>query len=102
VKGTKHVAAVICVAAAVLAGCNETATAKDQQESKRGAETSTAHSVEFYTKNFAERLNAEARCKREPGMDNTKMCINVRKAVNAINAKLGMQPTYPEVGNGSR
>ncbi|KAB2692452.1 EexN family lipoprotein [Ochrobactrum sp. Kaboul] len=99
-KGRKRTILTLCVVASVLAGCNKAATAQERQGDEKTAEA--APSVEFYYRNFGERLNTEVKCLKNPELAKTDMCINVRKAANRIRTEGGMQPKYPEVENGDR
>lgn len=91
--------ALILATAVVLAGCKDEAQAEGGDQ--EAASANAARSVEYYKTHFAERLNTEAKCRREPEITDTEMCLNVRRAANAIKAELGMKPEYPEVGDGS-
>lgn len=92
----KSGALALFIASVALAGCQDEAQAESAPEAAEAA-----HSVEFYKTHFAERLNTEAKCRREPEIADSEMCLNVRRAANAIKAELGMKPEYPEVGDGS-
>lgn len=89
----------LCAVAGVLAGCNNAATA---QENKGRQQVDEAPSVEFYRKNFSERLLAEAECRKNSELASTQKCINARRAANAVSRKLGMPLEYPEVEDNGR
>ncbi len=83
----------------LLAGCNDSATAQDQQKQ---AEIPKEHTVEFYMHNFAASMRTETKCMKHPELAETPECIAVKKAVNRKNAELRRPPKYPEVEDGGK
>lgn len=84
----------------VLGGYPGFIGAVEHPETDQKAET--APSVEYYMRNFGDRLTAEGKCNKDSRLAKTQMCINARKAANALSAQIGMKPEYPEVEDGGR